>query len=291
MNQRSIAILITCHNRKEKTLTCLEKLKNQDGIPDINITVYLVDDGSTDGTSAAVRARYPDVIILKGDGNLFWTKGMYKAMEAAIEKEFDFYLWLNDDVVLYENALESLLNAFNEMTSLHDLGIVIGSVCDPVSKNWTYGASRKTYSWYPLRFTPIEPDLEIKEVDNFYGNVVLIPNKIVNDVGNLDKNFLHGGGDHDYAHRTKNKGYKIWMAPHYIGECPRNSVEDTWEDSRLGLIDRYQKMLDIRALPFKTTYYYTKKHGGFFFPFSFLYIYMKLPFMHFYSRLRKWLSF
>lgn len=288
--KENIAVLMTCHNRREKTLGCLEKLKKQEGIAGINITIYLLDDGSTDGTSAAVRERYPTVIILEGDGNLFWTRGMHKAMGAAIEKGFDFYLWLNDDVMLYEYALKNLLNTFNKINNQHNLGIVIGSVCDPVTKEWTYGASRKTYSWYPLRFTPIEPNQEIKEADNFYGNVVLIPDKIVKDVGNLDWRFIHGAGDHDYAHRVKKMEYKIWMAPNYVGECSRNSIENTWEDDQLGLLERYRKMFDIKAMPLETSYYYTRKHGGFFFPLIIVFIYIKLPFMHVFSRMKNWIN-
>ena len=45
MNQ--IAVLITCHNRKEKTLHCLQNLYKQS----ITCDVYLVDDGSIDGSS------------------------------------------------------------------------------------------------------------------------------------------------------------------------------------------------------------------------------------------------
>jgi len=49
-----IAILFTCHNRRVKTLSCLNSIEKQAaqgwGKPDI----YLVDDGSTDGTAEAV---------------------------------------------------------------------------------------------------------------------------------------------------------------------------------------------------------------------------------------------
>ena len=64
----SIAILITCHNRRDTTLTCLSNLTQQT----LSSTVYLVDDGSTDDTSLAVQSQYPDVNILSGSGSLFW---------------------------------------------------------------------------------------------------------------------------------------------------------------------------------------------------------------------------
>jgi glycosyltransferase involved in cell wall biosynthesis len=45
-----IAVLITCHNRIQKTQTCLKSLFKQKKIENINLKVFLVDDGSTDGT-------------------------------------------------------------------------------------------------------------------------------------------------------------------------------------------------------------------------------------------------
>ena len=72
----SIATIITCHNRKEKTLTCLENLMNQEAVGGIDLKVYLVDDGSTDGTGDMVKQSFPHVNMLQGDGTLYWNGGM-----------------------------------------------------------------------------------------------------------------------------------------------------------------------------------------------------------------------
>ena len=49
---KNIAVLITCYNRKDKTLLCLESLFKQQGLGiDFSLAVFLVDDGSTDGTA------------------------------------------------------------------------------------------------------------------------------------------------------------------------------------------------------------------------------------------------
>jgi GT2 family glycosyltransferase len=84
MNSDRTAVLITCHNRKPKTLACLAALFNQELSPEVTIDVYLVDDGSTDGTAEAVHQAYPQVKILQGDGSLFWNRGMRKAFAEAL---------------------------------------------------------------------------------------------------------------------------------------------------------------------------------------------------------------
>ena len=83
----SIATIITCHNRKEKTLTCLTDLMNQDVISGIDLNVYLVDDGSTDGTGDAVKQNFPHVNILQGDGTLYWNGGMRFAFSEAMKND------------------------------------------------------------------------------------------------------------------------------------------------------------------------------------------------------------
>ena len=86
-----LAVLLTCFNRKATTLRCLEQLNKQ------NITasmdVFLCDDGSTDGTSDAIKKLFPQVYIIRGSGNLFWNRGMLTAWRKACEtKDYDAYI-------------------------------------------------------------------------------------------------------------------------------------------------------------------------------------------------------
>jgi len=81
-----IAILMTCHNRRETTLSCLKAVFKQVLPESVTFNVFLVDDGSTDGTGDAVRSYYPSVAVLEGDGSLFWNRGMRKAFAEAMER-------------------------------------------------------------------------------------------------------------------------------------------------------------------------------------------------------------
>ena len=67
----NIAFLIACHNRKKKTIKCLYNLFNQKYIKNIKFKVFLVDDKSNDGTSQAIETLFPQVKIIKGNGNHF----------------------------------------------------------------------------------------------------------------------------------------------------------------------------------------------------------------------------
>lgn len=58
---------------------------------------------------------FPAVHVINGDGNLYWSGGMRKAWDVAAKThDYDYYLWFNDDAVLYENALEMMFEPFEK---------------------------------------------------------------------------------------------------------------------------------------------------------------------------------
>ena len=102
-----VAVLLTCHNRKAKTIECLKSLFKaiQFSKADSSFSVYLVDDGSTDGTAEAVLSNFPEVNVINGSGNLFWAGGMRLAWNTALQSNPDYYLLLNQ---LVQHLLRSL---------------------------------------------------------------------------------------------------------------------------------------------------------------------------------------
>jgi GT2 family glycosyltransferase len=215
-----IAVLMTCHNRREKTLECLRYLYGQNGInTDFKINVFLVDDGSTDGTSIAVSSAFPKVNISKGDGNLYWNRGMNLAWRtAANHGDFDYYLWLNDDTVIVEDAILEMLNCIRYLLVP---GIVCGAICSDSTQRFTYGGVTK-------KGIPIEPNGNIQHCDIINGNCVLVSQEVFQLIGNLDPIFPHAIGDHDYGLRLLKKGGAIITTRKYIGYCERNVMLPKW---------------------------------------------------------------
>lgn len=78
-----IAAILTCYNRKEKTFQCLASLFEI--IP--TCKVYLVDDNSTDGTSTLIHQKFPQVYLIQGNGNLFWSRGYVHSMERGYKRK------------------------------------------------------------------------------------------------------------------------------------------------------------------------------------------------------------
>lgn len=217
MNQ-SIAVLITCHNRRNKTLNCLQSLYNCFLPASCNFNVFLVDDGSTDGTSEEVRSRYPETNIIAGSGNLFWNKGMHLAWESANKqnKKFNYYLWLNDDVELFENALTDLLSSAEEKK-----GIIVGSIQSRKHGSISYGGLDSKNKLLP-------PNGSLQLCHTFNGNVVLIPDFAFEKIGNLDPVFPHAIGDFDYALRARKLGVSSFISKNFLGYCEKNETLPRW---------------------------------------------------------------
>ena len=236
MQNPTIAVLMTCYNRKQKTIDSLNSLFSQAGCEDRSLSVYLVDDGSTDGTAAAVTAAYPQVKILQGDGSLFWNRGMHMAFAAALARDYDYYLWLNDDTLLYPAALAGLLQISADVVAKgHDRAIIVGSTCDPETGLLTYGGLERS-DWYrPLRFPAVAPSAAPQRCETLNGNCVLIPKSVAGVVGNLDPAFTHYMGDVDYGLRTQKQGGTVWLAPGFSGTCSQNLRPRTWTETIVDL--------------------------------------------------------
>ncbi|MEM7593216.1 MAG: glycosyltransferase family 2 protein [Cyanobacteria bacterium P01_A01_bin.83] len=276
MNIINIAVLITCHNRKLKTLTCLAALFAQKTKIEYKICVYLVDDGSQDGTGDAVRRKYPQVKVMQGDGNLYWNGGMRLAFAEAMKQDcdYDYYLWLNDDTVLYPHALNLLLS---ESWALSDSdassSIMVGATKDSKGK-LSYGGVKVYSWWYPLKFRSIEPGRKSQACDTMSGNCVLIPSQVAKTVGNLDPAFIHNFGDFDYGLRAIKKSCSIWMIPGYIGSCEFHLP--AWREPDLSLREKLKEVNTPKGMPLQEWKVYSQRHAGLLWPIYWLTPYIKL---------------
>lgn len=276
MNTR-IAVLITCHNRKAKTLACLDALFQNTLSDGYSLEVFLVDDGSTDGTEQAVRERYPRVNIIKGDGNLFWNGGMRVAFDAALAKSFDCYLWLNDDTLLYPTALQSLLSTSKQLTNSANKGmIVVGSTQDETSGQLSYGGVVRPSKWKLTAFKLIAPGDAPVECETMNGNCVLIPHEVARVIGGMEPRFAHAMGDLDYGLRAGYAGFSVWVMPGYVGTCSNNPATGSFNDASLSVSVRLKKILSPKGVPLNSWRVFTQRHAGMLWPIYWLWPYVKV---------------
>lgn len=247
---KTLAVLITCYNRKEITIKCLSNLFSQNSIENVIFDVYLTDDGCTDGTSEIVTQLYPQVHIIRGNGNLYWNRGMYVAWEeAASQKDYDFYLWLNDDTITYPYMLTTLLK---NSSYYSDKAIIVGPTQSSDHQKATYGG-RLANKKIPI------PNGQPVKVKYFNGNIVLIPRYVYHKIGNLDYYFTHSKGDFDYGLRASKAGISSFQIGFFLGECDRHGYLD-WCNPKKTLKQRLKALNRPNGMPPRETFYFQRKH-------------------------------
>lgn len=248
----TIAALLTVHNRKDKTLECLERLYAQQLPEGVEVHTWLVDDGCTDGTAEAVKARFPEVNIIQGDGNLFWNRGMYTAWEAAAKAlDYDFYLWLNDDTFVYEDMVIELLASSKE---LDDKAVISGPTQDAAHTKTTYGAVTNGKL--------LDPDGTLQDGVSLNGNILLIPRYVFKKIGGMDRTFLHAGGDTEYGWRALKHGIRVVIARKYLGECELHERVDKWCDPEAPLSERWKALYKPTGVRPPEFFYLERKYKG-----------------------------
>ncbi len=251
----NIAVILTVFNRKETTLHGLQSLYSAirylgEGY---HFDVYMTDDGSTDGTGDAVKSAFPDVIILQGDGDLYWCGGMRKAWQTAIDAKikYDYYLWFNDDTILYEDALQELLQESKKHANK----------CNIVGATQSINHLEVSYGGY-LKNKLVVPHGQGVNVDYFNGNIVLVPAYVCRMLGNLDVHFRHSHGDTDYGLRAKESGLKNYVVGKFLGECNRHdNLKPCW-DPQVPFKKRWKNLYHPTGYPPCEAFYFERKHKG-----------------------------
>lgn len=281
MEKKTIAILLTCHNRREKTLVCLEAFYNSILPQDYSTFVYLVDDGSTDGTSDDVKFHFPQVKIIQGTGNLFWSKGMRLAWEtAAHQKNHDFYLWLNDDTILAVYALAELLECYQESVIMDNQPAIIAGACrDSVDTNkFSYGGHTEQ--------GPVIPNGELQVCKYINGNATLVSKEIYENLGNISSEYTHTMGDFDYGLRAIQAGFNNYTTKRYVGICAMHDDSLEWFYPKMPLMKRWKHMHSTKGLNLKEYIHFRRKFWGWRWIIYAFKAYSKVIFPSFYNRLK-----
>lgn len=197
----SVYVIIPVHNRRETTIKCLHNLSDSGDLQRYQIVI--VDDGSTDGTADKIHAIYPDVTVLQGDGNLWWTGGIAVGMKYAFEQGAHYIIWLNDDCIPMPNTLPGLINF---------LRVHPKSFAAPTCYEGDLQSDFIKHNGFKSRRGCAAKPGEVLEVDGTSGWCVAMPAEVVAKVGLPDtKKFPHYSGDDMYTLKMTRSGYQAYL--------------------------------------------------------------------------------
>lgn len=255
-------------NRCAKTLKAIESLATLSAECDVEMSIVVVDDGSTDNTAPALREHFPEVIIVSGSGDLYWAGAMRLGYETAVSGlSFDGLLVFNDDIELVPDALRSVVDASYALTlegqSAH---VITGAFLAKSAPVVTYGGFIRLPGWNPLKLRHASPSGALQQVETLNMNFALIRREAINLIGFFPTYFRHNGADLDFGLRLTKAGGTVWLAPRVVGHCDRNSEMGTHVDSEISLRARLRYVFGPKGEPFLQRLKFSYQHGGFWWP-------------------------
>ena len=226
---------------------------------DFSLEVFLVDDGSTDGTAEAVREIWPEANIIRGDGSLYWCGGMRVAWAEAAKADPDYYLLLNDDTIIAADAIAELLAL---APSPHDEVIAVAPIADPETGEVACGGHLKHAP------RPVIPLGSPATCDTMNANCVLVPRAVYQKIGIFHRIYTHAMGDLDYGFLATRNGIRVMQAGRVLGQSTTNTTERTWLDRNLPRRERFRLLwFSPKGLPFREWATYCRRNMGWIWPY------------------------
>jgi GT2 family glycosyltransferase len=233
-----VTCVILNWNGWQDTIECLEALKH---CTYTNLSIAVVDNGSTNDSVARINASRPDILLLETGKNLGFAAGNNIGIRDAIAHGAEYVWLLNNDTRPNPDALTALvLKAVTD-----DRIAAVGSICyyaDSPSAIEAWGGARVNL-WTGYGRNSIQP----RDDDWFHslnGTSILVSTAAMKDAGLLDEGFFLYWEDTEFCLRLRKNGWRIAAAPgsrvvHKVhGSTGGNSIK----------LDRYQTASGLRLL-------------------------------------------
>lgn len=197
----------------KKMLRCLQRQTYS------NIQPIFIDDGSSDGTAEYIRSTLPKILLLEGNGNLWWTGEIYwGAREASARaRQGDFVLTMNSDCTFGRDYVATLV----KLSIRHDRAIVGAITIDRRKKSriWDPGVridweKGRAYSIGPTSIKQLPSGASIQSrIDTITTKGTLYPIEVFESVGNFEARRLpHYLSDYEFACRAKAAGFPLLLS-------------------------------------------------------------------------------
>ncbi len=219
--QQLITIIIPVHNSLVCTRRCLNGLSHliKKAASDTWLfKIVVVDDGSVDGTADWICEKHPEVHLLTGCGNLWWSGGINKGMQYAMHAlKSDYILWWNNDIYPADDYFDCLVNLLEESDQARVYGSKIYQAENP-GLIWSFGGFFHRLWGHGFLLGKGEPDgdkfSKPLDADWLPGMGTLLPKEVIAQTGDVnDKDFPQYHGDIDYTCRARQAGFSLEVQP------------------------------------------------------------------------------
>lgn len=228
---RDLAIVIVSYNVRELLRACLRSIERRAGPVagerGLAVDVWVVDNGSTDGSVAMVREEFPEVTVRETGGNVGFSRANNLALREIVAQTGGvprYVLLLNPDTEVPPAALGEMvafLDAHPEAGAAGprllqsdgslDLACRRSFPTPEVAFYRLSGLSRlfpHSHRFARYNLTYLDPT-HVGEVDSVVGACMLVRGELLTSIGLLDEAFFMYGEDLDWSLRIKQAGWKV----------------------------------------------------------------------------------
>lgn len=209
-----VYLVILNWNGWKDTIECVESCRKL-SYPDVRILI--VDNGSTDGSEAILRERFPDIEFIQTGANLGFAGGNNVGIRYALEQGADYVWLLNNDTVVDDEALSALLRVAE---SDRKVGMVGSKILyhDNPRLLWYAGAVLDSESPYRPHHRGLREEDRgqydaVCETGYITGCSLLARKEMMEAVGLLDEELFLYFEDVDWSARAKAAGWKLMYCP------------------------------------------------------------------------------
>lgn len=210
-----VSVIVLTHDQREKTLKCLVNVRSQKGAP---FKILLWDNGSRDGTAAAVQSAFPDVLVHAHPDNLGVASGR-NAAAALAAAEFDpsHLLFLDNDMILEPDFIRALLEPFSSDEGLAQTQAKLRFADDPARLN--DGGGHQVQYWLgrtvPVGYKELDHGQHDRPAPSIpCGGAMMVRVDVFQELGGFDPIFdPFGPEDLDFSLRVQEAGYRGLYVP------------------------------------------------------------------------------
>lgn len=213
MANTGVAAVVVNWNGRDLLGPCLDSILASSW-PDLSVIV--VDNGSTDGSCELVRERYPGVTLLENRANLGYAAGANTGLSHARAAGAEYALLLNNDVEIAADAIAALTEEARRRPRAALLGPMIYYQDEP-DVIWSAGGAVSYWTGAIRHLGIRERDTgqhaTVRAVDYVTGCAVLVSLSAAEEIGPLDVSYFMYNEDTDWCVRAELAGYEVLFVP------------------------------------------------------------------------------
>lgn len=219
--QPDVSVIIVSWNVRDIVNECIRSIIDQSNCA---LEIIVIDNDSSDGSADLIADTYPHVRLIRNSQNLGFAAANNQGLEIANGR---FVLLLNPDTIVWDGAIDKMLSWAETQESLGCAGCQIyeseteiqrTSFKDPspyilflvasgIHRFWRFWKplGEPEYSWWDRTSE--------REVDVISGMFMLVPRKVVDEIGPMDPAFFVYSEEADWCRRIRNAGYRCIYTP------------------------------------------------------------------------------